>query len=90
MSRFNCTLDPAELEDNMVVGNIANGYLKEDTLWIYFWMGCWRSRPVNSTSLSAEHGSCSIVHPGKLPRLERGITLSVAQMETLSVFERLC
>ena len=35
VSRFNTTLDVAELKDNMFAGNISNGYLKGDTLWIY-------------------------------------------------------
>ena len=35
VSRFNCTLDSEELENNMFAGNISNGYLKEDALWIY-------------------------------------------------------
>lgn len=33
---FTSTLDSAELKDNMGAGNIANGYLKGDTLWVYF------------------------------------------------------
>lgn len=36
VSRFNCTLDAAELKGNMAAGNISNGYLKDDTLWVYF------------------------------------------------------
>lgn len=36
VSRFNCTLDTAELKDNMSAGNISNAYLKNTTLWLYF------------------------------------------------------
>ena len=36
VSRFNCTLDCAELKDNMSAGNVSSGYLKENTLWVYF------------------------------------------------------
>jgi hypothetical protein len=36
VSYFNCTLDATELKKNMSFGNISNGYLKENTLWIYF------------------------------------------------------
>jgi hypothetical protein len=36
VSRFNCTLDSEELKKNMFAGNISNGYLKENTLWVYF------------------------------------------------------
>jgi hypothetical protein len=36
VSRFNSTLNANELKDNMFAGNIANGYLKDDTLWVYF------------------------------------------------------
>lgn len=36
VSRFTCTLDIAELKDNMGAGNISNAYLKEKTLWVYF------------------------------------------------------
>lgn len=35
VSKFNTTLDVAELKDNMFAGNISNGYLKGNTLWIY-------------------------------------------------------
>jgi hypothetical protein len=35
VSRFNTTLDVAELKDNVFAGNISNGYLKGNTLWIY-------------------------------------------------------
>jgi hypothetical protein len=35
VSRVNCTLDSEELKNNMFAGNISNGYLKENTLWIY-------------------------------------------------------
>jgi len=35
VSRFNSTLDANELKDNMFAGNIANGYLKGSTLWMY-------------------------------------------------------
>ena len=34
-ARFSTTLDVAELKDNMFAGNISNGYLKGNTLWIY-------------------------------------------------------
>ena len=36
VSRFQCTLDSDELKRNMFAGNISNGYLKGNTLWIYF------------------------------------------------------
>ena len=36
VSRFNCTLDSAELKKNMFAGNISSGYLKDNALWIYF------------------------------------------------------
>lgn len=36
VSRFNCTLDSVELKNNMFAGNICNGYLKENALWVYF------------------------------------------------------
>lgn len=36
VSRFNSTLDAIELKDNRVAGNIANGYQKGNTLWLYF------------------------------------------------------
>ena len=36
VSRFQCTLDGSELKDNMFAGNISSGYLKGNTLWIYF------------------------------------------------------
>lgn len=36
VSRFNCTLDSEELKTNMFAGNISSGYLKENTLWVYF------------------------------------------------------
>jgi hypothetical protein len=36
VSRFNCTLDCAELKNNMFAGNVSSGYLKENTLWVYF------------------------------------------------------
>jgi len=36
VSRFNCTLDALELKDNMAAGNISNGYVKDQTLWLYF------------------------------------------------------
>ena len=36
VSRFNCTLDSEELKSNMFAGNISNGYLKENVLWVYF------------------------------------------------------
>lgn len=36
ISRFNCTLDFDELTRNMFAGNISGGYLKENTLWLYF------------------------------------------------------
>ena len=36
VSRFNCTLDCAELKINMFAGNVSSGYLKENTLWVYF------------------------------------------------------
>jgi hypothetical protein len=35
VSKFNTTLDVAELKDNMFAGNISNGYLKGNALWIY-------------------------------------------------------
>jgi hypothetical protein len=35
VSRFNTTLDVAELKDNRRAGNISNGHLKGSTLWIY-------------------------------------------------------
>lgn len=34
--RFNSTLDSAELKNNMLAGNISNGYLKDNSLWVYF------------------------------------------------------
>ena len=34
--RFNSTLDTAELKKNMFAGNISNGYLKDNGLWVYF------------------------------------------------------
>ena len=36
VSKFTCTLDAAEFKSNMSAGNIANAYLKENTLWVYF------------------------------------------------------
>ena len=36
VGNFNCTLDASELKDNLRAGNISNGYLKGDTLWVYF------------------------------------------------------
>lgn len=38
VSRFNTTLDSAELKLNAAAGNISSGYLKENTLWIYLTM----------------------------------------------------
>jgi len=34
--RSNLALDFIELKDNMFAGNISNGYLKNNTLWLYF------------------------------------------------------
>lgn len=34
--RFNNALDASELKANMFAGNIMNGYLKDNTLWVYF------------------------------------------------------
>lgn len=34
--RFNSTLDATELKNNMRAGNISDGYLKGNTLWVYF------------------------------------------------------
>ena len=34
--RFNSTLDTTELKNNMFAGNISNGYLKDNSLWVYF------------------------------------------------------
>ncbi len=36
VTRFNSTLDARELNDNLRAGNISNGYLKGDTIWVYF------------------------------------------------------
>ncbi len=36
ISRYHCTLDVAELAINQRFGHIANGYLKQNTLWLYF------------------------------------------------------
>lgn len=36
VSRFNCTLDTAELKNNMFAGNISSGYLKDNVLLVYF------------------------------------------------------
>ena len=36
VSRFNCSLDAAELKMNMYAGNISSAYLKDCTLWVYF------------------------------------------------------
>ena len=36
VSRFHCTLDLAALKQNLGAGHIANGYLKDKTLWLYF------------------------------------------------------
>ena len=36
VSSYTCTLDCAELKDNMFAGNISSGYLKDNTLWVYF------------------------------------------------------
>ena len=36
VTRFYCTLDGEELKSNMFAGNISNGYLKGNTLWVYF------------------------------------------------------
>ena len=33
--RFESTLDVAELRNNAFAGNISNGYLKGNTLWVY-------------------------------------------------------
>lgn len=34
--RFSGLLDATELKKNMFAGNIANGYLKDHVLWVYF------------------------------------------------------
>lgn len=34
--RFNSMLDVTGLKDNLFAGNISNGYMKDNTLWIYF------------------------------------------------------
>jgi hypothetical protein len=36
IQRFSTTLDSPELKKNMFAGNISNGYLKDDVLWVYF------------------------------------------------------
>ena len=36
VSRFHCTLDLVALKQNLGAGHIANGYLKDKTLWLYF------------------------------------------------------
>ena len=36
VSRFHCTLELAALKQNLGAGHIANGYLKDKTLWLYF------------------------------------------------------
>jgi hypothetical protein len=36
VSRHNITLDTKELAENMFAGNISNGYVKDNTLWLYF------------------------------------------------------
>jgi hypothetical protein len=36
VSRFSATIDAIELKNNAFAGNIANGYVKENTLWVYF------------------------------------------------------
>ena len=36
VSRFHCTLDLAALKQNLGGSHIANGYLKDKTLWLYF------------------------------------------------------
>ena len=36
VSRFHSTLDLAALKQNLGAGHIANGYLKDKTLWLYF------------------------------------------------------
>ena len=36
VSRFHCTLDLAALKQNLGAGHVANGYLKDKTLWLYF------------------------------------------------------
>lgn len=36
VKRFNCTLDLEELRKNLSFGHIANGYLKQGSLWLYF------------------------------------------------------
>ncbi|OGB23871.1 MAG: hypothetical protein A3I66_02315 [Burkholderiales bacterium RIFCSPLOWO2_02_FULL_57_36] len=33
--RFSCSLDAAQLKENAFAGNIWNGYLKENVLWMY-------------------------------------------------------
>ena len=36
VSRFHCTLDLVALKQNLGAGHIANGYLRDKTLWLYF------------------------------------------------------
>jgi len=36
---FDINLDMDELKDNMLAGHIANGYIKDNCLWIYFMDG---------------------------------------------------
>jgi len=35
VSRFNTMIDAEELKNNMFAGTISNGYVKENTLWVY-------------------------------------------------------
>ena len=36
VTKHNLCLDVVELKDNIFAGNISNGYLKGNTLWLYF------------------------------------------------------
>ena len=36
VSRFQCSVDADELRKNLFAGHIAQGYLKDSALWIYF------------------------------------------------------
>lgn len=53
--RFNGALDAGELRDNMFAGHISNGYLKGNTLWIYFTDGVLEVH-AQRFDLAAVHG----------------------------------
>ena len=35
VTRFNNVIDFVEIQDNLLAGSVSNGYLKENTLWLY-------------------------------------------------------